>query len=109
MFGKDEWFKVSGKRLLWPASKQGAGYYLTWFSVVLLPGWLLWTVTNWPQALIWLFASGTVFALDYRSICRRKTETEAFQNLFRIDDDSTEEASRSDRAETANYEIEISS
>ncbi len=87
MFGKSEWFgQLNQGKWLKPTDRNGWYYYLTWCGIVTVPSLLVWTVTDWPQALIWAAVSSVFFAWDYRKTIREKREVEAYEKLFFIDE-----------------------
>ena len=103
MFGNSEWFgETQNKKVLKPAHKKGWWFYGGWGAVIAVPALIIGVAAGWPQALIWLAVAGVVFVIDYRQILNTKRQTEAYNNLFFIGD-QTEVSS----GETERYEIHI--
>lgn len=69
MFGNADWFcEREGRQRIRAASWQGRLYRGVWLAAIVLPAILLFGQDKTPEALVWLTASGGLFAWDWHHI-----------------------------------------
>src|SRR5690606_33186781 len=70
-FGKAEWFRErAGRQRIESVHWKGTIYRGLWLTAIALPALLLLVSQRGPEMLVWLVASGGLFAWDWRQVKR---------------------------------------
>ena len=103
MFGKIEWFEpVEDKNFVKPKSWQGYAYFASWAAALIVPMKLLFLIGNTPEAFIWMFFAGFLFAFDYRKVSKTVRQKAEYDKLFFIGEEQ-----KSKSVTTSNYDLKI--